>query len=92
MSFKSCQQNNPLKLSNNLPSTSSQNLSPFKRGLSRRDFLKQSSVIALLAGISIVKPVTAKVSKDSVDSLTEGQKRTLIVVQMQLFPDDGDGP
>jgi gluconate 2-dehydrogenase gamma chain len=84
--------------------TSDHLLPPFKSGLTRRDFLKQSSIITLFAGLAVYKPTiakpakSAKVTKAAEDSLTQlesftdTQKQTLQAVQWHLFPDDGDGP
>jgi gluconate 2-dehydrogenase gamma chain len=76
---------------------------PLESGLNRRAFLKTSTAISLLAGLTLYKPILAgegNNSNDSTDvtlatgedSFTKEQQIVLDAVQMQLFPDDGDGP
>ena len=81
---------------------------PYQSGLTRREFLKQSSLSTLLAGILAYKPGTAKdlisdkttpTKKASLStrasppsSFLPHERATLKAVQLQLFPADGDGP
>ncbi len=78
---------------------------PLASGLNRRAFLKTSTAISLLAGLTLYKPTLAGQSNNSNDSgditsaspsgkdiFTKEQHTVLDAVQMQLFPDDGDGP
>jgi gluconate 2-dehydrogenase gamma chain len=77
---------------------------PLASGLNRRAFLRTSTAISLLAGITLTKPSFAipQTTPNSVASLSElatdgnvfttPQQQVLDAVQMQLFPDDGDGP
>ncbi len=79
-------------------------LAPLASGLNRRAFLKTSSAITLLAGLTACKPtitafddsanlVTDKFEQgQSLEAFSKEQKITLDAVQMQLFPDDGNGP
>ena len=75
-------------------SGSQTHIAAFNSSLSRRDFLKQSATATLLAGLLIYKPSFAKELSTSVSTkdFTSHQKATLESVQLQLFPDDGDGP
>jgi len=77
---------------------------PLASGLNRRAFLKTSTAIALLGGLPGCKPqapdasisetpqAIQKASGARTDFFTPSQQRTLDAVQMQLFPDDDDGP
>ena len=76
---------------------------PLESGLNRRAFLRTSTAISLLAGFALTKPTfaiqqTAANSTASNNLATDGdiftaqQQQVLDAVQMQLFPDDGDGP
>ncbi len=78
---------------------------PLASGLNRRAFLKTSTAIALLAGLPACKPTqdvtksnnnpapSATTNKDIPASVfSDYQKKVLAQVQMQLLPDDGDGP
>jgi len=76
---------------------------PLGSGLNRRAFLKTTTAISLLAGLTLYKPSFAAQNDNSDDSIevspTSGknffsneQHTVLDAVQMQLFPDDGDGP
>jgi len=76
---------------------------PLASGLNRRAFLRTSTAISLLAGFTLTKPTfalpqTAANSTASNNLATDGdiftaqQQQVLDAVQMQLFPDDGDGP
>ena len=71
----------------------------FESGLSRREFLRQSGTATLLAGLLIYKPSLARNTKNNNNEInstgikfTDRQKAVLTAVQMQLFPEDGDGP
>jgi gluconate 2-dehydrogenase gamma chain len=77
---------------------------PLASGLNRRAFLRTSTAISLLAGITLTKPTFAiqqtalnsavslsELATDS-DIFTPQQQQVIDAVQMQLFPDDGDGP
>lgn len=71
----------------------------FKSGLSRRDFLRQSGMTALLTGLLVYKPVISKTlatdddqQSETVDRFTNHHRLVLESVQLQLFPADGDGP
>ena len=71
----------------------------FESGLSRREFLRQSGMTALLTGIMAYKPVISKalMAEDdqgpvAVERFTDHQRKMLEAVQLQLFPADGDGP
>jgi gluconate 2-dehydrogenase gamma chain len=74
-------------------------------GLNRRAFLRQSSAAALVATIAACKPsisnnsaqassTTEKTEQSTRDKypFNQHQKKSIFAVQMQLFPDDGDGP
>lgn len=68
-----------------------------KSGLSRRKFIATVGGAALLAGISplIYKSVTSNndvTSGSDFNGFNSKQQQVLVAVQMQLFPDDGDGP
>jgi gluconate 2-dehydrogenase gamma chain len=77
---------------------------PLASGLNRRAFLRTSTAISLLAGISLTKPTFAiqqtaansaallKELATNGDIFTVQQQQVIDAVQMQLFPDDGDGP
>jgi len=78
---------------------------PLECGLNRRAFLKTSTAISLLAGLTLYKPTLAGQHDNSDDSIetssrlrlgknffSKEQHTVLDAVQMQLFPDDGDGP
>ena len=70
-------------------------------GLNRRAFLKTSIAISLLAGFTQFKPAIAELDAETKHAnhtnsekshFTQPQLKTLDAVQMQLFPDDGNGP
>lgn len=74
----------------------------FINWMNRRAFLKASSVLSLLSFLP-VSNLVAKNSESSTDKVkkppsikqnyfTETQHKVLDAVQMQLFPDDGNGP
>lgn len=76
---------------------------PLDSGLNRRAFLKTSTAISLLAGLTLYKPILAGQHSNSDDStdvtsttgedfFTKEQQIVLDAVQMQLFPDDDNGP
>ncbi len=78
-------------------------VSPLASGLNRRAFLRQTSASILIAGIAACKPSVPTYSKaenKKLDTIIASnkfifnshQRQTLEAVQMQLFPDDGDGP
>jgi len=84
-------------------STKPEFVSPLASGLNRRAFLRQTSASILIAGIAACKPSTPSSSVAENNGLIptivsdkfifdDHQKKSLIAVQMQLFPDDGDGP
>lgn len=70
----------------------------YKSGLSRRAFLKQTGMGSLLAGLLITKPAfsdvfTASGEIEATDEhFSSSEQSMLEAVQLQLFPDDGDGP
>lgn len=82
--------------------------SHWSEGLNRRNFIKGSVAISLLASIAGCKPaiLTSKTTGDSTDiirqskdtvtldnySFTHRQHQDLQAVYLHLFPDDGDGP
>lgn len=73
-------------------------------GLNRRAFLKQSSAAVMLATIAACKPNNEKIQSNDAESskkqsslsqnfaLDQHQKDSISAVQMQLLPEDGDGP
>ncbi len=69
----------------------------FETGLNRRAFLRASSALTLLAGLSLTKPqiLAAKTTQGQalpkVD-IDDNAKAVIVQVQAHLFPDDGDGP
>ncbi|RCU50882.1 gluconate 2-dehydrogenase subunit 3 family protein [Corallincola holothuriorum] len=70
----------------------------FNSGVSRRAFLQHSGAALLLAGLLASKPgqvlaadAESAAPADS-DKLSKQELAVLDAVQMQLFPDDGDGP
>ncbi len=79
----------------------------FVTWMNRRTFLKKSSALSLLTFLTACNPstpvsksnskstnkttTTDKLSSNK-DYFTDAQHKTLDAVQMQLFPDDGDGP
>ncbi len=75
---------------------------PSESGMNRRDFLKQSGLASLLAGLALAKPCFARTPSDvsQVENLSDkindtfsaDHKAILKAVQLQLFPADGDGP
>jgi len=78
-------------------------VSPLASGLNRRAFLRQTSASILIAGIAACKPNIPSSSETENKELDttissnkfvfdDHQKQSLVAVQMQLFPDDGDGP
>ena len=83
-------------------------LGPLASGLNRRAFLKTSIAISLLAGLpackpsgktsnselkaSQVKPLSGANKIAKKNTFTQSQLKVLDAVQMQLFPDDGNGP
>lgn len=87
-----------LKVSNQLPH--------WTKGLNRRDFIKSSLAISLLAGItackpnltdsSIQKPTKLKSNIVTViiekNTFSDEQQQDLDAIFMRLFPDDGNGP
>ncbi|SFC14473.1 gluconate 2-dehydrogenase subunit 3 family protein [Pseudoalteromonas denitrificans] len=70
------------------------NKKPPESGLTRRDFLRSTTSIALLATLGTTKPIFSKniILGTNFDSFTLVEETTLKAVQMILFPDDGDGP
>ncbi len=68
--------------------------------MTRREFIKQAALVPLVAGFLNSKPVFAKDNfpddENDItafeDQFTQPQKAVLQAVQLQLFPDDGDGP
>jgi gluconate 2-dehydrogenase gamma chain len=78
-------------------------ISPLASGLNRRAFLRQTSASILIAGIAACKPnvpsssnTENKAPNTTIASdkfvFDDHQKKSLVAVQMQLFPSDGDGP
>ena len=70
-------------------------LTAYDSGLNRRDFLKKSAIATLVASLLVSKPSIAKVFSTSTATtadFTTYQQTTLQAVQLQLFPNDGDGP
>ncbi|GAA5214923.1 gluconate 2-dehydrogenase subunit 3 family protein [Corallincola platygyrae] len=73
----------------------------FQLGVSRREFLRSTTAVGLLAGLLATKPALAAVDgkapdpfakRDAEPAFKPDEKAVLSAVQMQLFPDDGDGP
>lgn len=58
-------------------------------GLSRREFLQLSGMAGLLAAL---KPAPLWSKETAPAGFTPAQRKLIAAVQMQLFPDDGDGP
>lgn len=80
---------------------------PFAEGVNRRAFLRTSGSLVVAAGISSCKfpfesqknrseaNLTEAIKTDSisvVDAFTKRQQIVIDILQMHLFPDDGDGP
>ncbi|HIG44069.1 MAG: gluconate 2-dehydrogenase subunit 3 family protein [bacterium] len=73
---------------------------PLASGLNRREFLKTSRALLLLASLPAKQlfaqtpgPGNKHNPSDPLDlTFSETEQRVLDAVQMQLFPDDGDGP
>ena len=77
---------------------------PLASGLNRRAFLKTSTAMSLLAGLTACKPdntggqsdlpsvATESPKKSTQDFFNAHQQATISAVQMHLFPDDGNGP
>ena len=69
---------------------------PWAHGISRRQFLQTSAALTVLGQLAPFKPAVAKTEQEPVSPpptpFSKQQKATLDAVQMQLFPDDGDGP
>jgi len=81
---------------------------PWMTGINRRDFVKSSLAVSLLAGLVGCKPSVnessskanneplIKSSKDTVELgayvFSDKQQQDLQAISMRLFPDDGDGP
>ncbi|MCB0325435.1 MAG: hypothetical protein KDD69_17755, partial [Bdellovibrionales bacterium] len=66
----------------------------FELGMTRREFLERSGTAALLVSLAACRPPTvpqptAEELPATIDAATE---RLLRQVQLDLFPDDGDGP
>lgn len=69
----------------------------YESGLNRRAFLRQTGAAAVLLGLIGAKPtiLQAQASESRVEGFTEFTPLAVTVVkavQLQLFPDDGDGP
>ena len=73
-------------------------LPAYKSGLTRREFLRQTGAAALLAGLMLEKPqlvwsaTSASGKTQTRQAFSAHEKTVLAAVQLQLFPDDGDGP
>jgi gluconate 2-dehydrogenase gamma chain len=80
-------------------------LGPLASGLNRRAFLRTTTAISLLAGLAACKPSVPALNSGSSQQQTDKaglnqsqfvfskeQQKTLDAVQMQLFPEDGNGP
>ncbi|WP_076414556.1 gluconate 2-dehydrogenase subunit 3 family protein [Shewanella sp. UCD-KL12] len=89
----------PQKAGSNKPEL----VSAYDSGLNRRAFLRQSGAAAVLLGLIGAKPgitVAGEVDKtDTTDNTSSPESEfsphdqaVVEAVQMQLFPDDGDGP
>lgn len=76
---------------------------PLSSGLNRRAFLKTSTAISLLGGLTACKPIVPKPIANQKSTTTENipttnqiftasQQQSLNAVLMQLFPADGNGP
>ena len=84
-----------LKSGSNKP----ERVSAYSCGLNRRAFLRQTGAAALLLGLLGAKPGVV-VAADKVEAETVSSEEdfsfhaqaVIEAVQMQLFPDDGDGP
>ncbi len=75
-------------------------------GINRRDFMKGSLAVSILAGLSACKPSVENKSSQQVNLIrqtnstvkltkqvfTDKQLIDLQAISMRLFPDDGDGP
>ena len=89
-------QNDRLKKGSSKPEL----MSAYSSGLNRRAFLRKTGTAAMLLGLIGAKPsvVTAADEETLVDEAAEKvgfsahQQTVIEAVQMQLFPDDGDGP
>jgi gluconate 2-dehydrogenase gamma chain len=96
----------PVQL-NKKGSTKDSYMGQFASWMNRRDFLKTSSAISLLVALTACKPsapssqTSSEVSSKGTSPenlstnknyFTETQHKVIDAVQMQLFPDDGDGP
>ncbi|QFU24087.1 gluconate 2-dehydrogenase subunit 3 family protein [Shewanella eurypsychrophilus] len=89
-------QNDTLKKGSSKPEL----MSAYSSGLNRRAFLRKTGAAAILLGLIGAKPlvVTAADEETLVDKATDKvdfsahQQAVIEAVQMQLFPDDGDGP
>ncbi|MPY23225.1 gluconate 2-dehydrogenase subunit 3 family protein [Shewanella psychropiezotolerans] len=85
----------PLKAGSSKPEL----VSVFSSGLNRRAFLRQTGAAAVLLGLIGAKP-SVVAAADEVDSQERGSdagfsshaQAVVAAVQMQLFPDDDDGP
>ena len=90
--------NKPLKAGSSKPEL----VSAFSSGLNRRAFLRQTGAAAVLLGLIGAKPsvVAADEGDSEVNREEKGsdagfsshQQAVVEAVQLQLFPDDGDGP
>jgi len=85
-------------------STKAKFVGALSSGLNRRAFLRQSSAAILIAGIAACKPdikmpttaepnqPTPKTGLTDRFSFDSHQQASIKAVQIQLFPEDGDGP
>ena len=88
------------KKGSNKATTESSYLGPLASGLNRRAFLRTSMAISLLAGLPACKAAAPELKNLQTDNSTaarkntfsDSQKKDIDAVQMQLFPDDGNGP
>lgn len=92
-------------LSQKRGSIKSASLQPLANGLNRRAFLKTGTAISVLAGLAGCKPSVPNLAGNSGESdkvlspapksqryFSPEQHKALDAVQMQLFPDDSNGP
>jgi gluconate 2-dehydrogenase gamma chain len=96
----------PYNLKNQNKLTATHQLPHWTKGLNRRDFIKSSLAISLLATITACKPsLTDNLALQSTklkpniatvrietNTFSDDQQLSLDAIFMRLFPDDGNGP
>jgi gluconate 2-dehydrogenase gamma chain len=70
---------------------------PLASGLNRRAFLRTSVAVSMLAGLTVCSAPSSDQKAKTIVTVDDNyfsaeQHQILDAVQMQLFPDDGDGP